>query len=390
MDLGLAMVAGNAAFDRMNANELRERDRQRYEWERQRAEAEMSLLPEKTAADRSSYQVKSGQNQQGLELLPGDTANKLTEQGNRSQRLTAEKDRIPTEEATNDTKATLGLNQAANDLMQQQDKLTQQNNVQKIATALSNVDVEELPRTLAQKRLANEVSQADSDLMIGAKLSDLIDAGDQNSIVRLLNAQKATSQDPKIAGMPNAASVSKATDANGVEYLVIKDAQGKQIAAKPVESFKAAKNALAKITYEKVDAGDSMVRVQGGKITPVYTAPESAKSLAAKLGPLERDVTYLTTRHGMTDQQALDYMRSAKQMTKQEWMNRVLIERAKLGDVSKEEIKTLSDMYDNSQKDNIPTTTPAPAPAPAPASSNSSGNPRINANPNVRSLLGLP
>ncbi len=390
MNLGLGLIAADAFVKENQAQDIRDREKQRFDWERQRAEAEMGLLPDKAAAERSGYKLRSGQNQQGLDLLPGDTANKITEQGNRGQRLTYEKDRIPTEEATNDTKATIGLNQAANELINQPDKLTQQNNVQKIATALSSVDVDELPRTLAQKRLTNEVSQADSDLMIGAKLSDLIDAGDQNSIVRLLNAQKATSQDPKIAGMPNAASVSRATDGNGVEYLVIKDAQGKQIMAKPVESFRAAKNALAKITYEKVDAGDSMVRVQGGKVTPVYTAPESAKSLSAKLGPLERDVTYLTSRHGMTDQQALDYMRSAKQMTKQEWMNRALIERGKLGDVSKDDIKALSDMYDNAQKYSLPAAAPAAAPAPAPASSNSSGNPRINPDPKFRSLLGLP
>ncbi len=395
MNLGLGIIAGNAALTGAKEYELQERDRQRYEWERKRAEAEMGLLPDKTEADRSGYRLKSGQNNAGLELLPGDTQNKLARQGIDKTRIQAEAQRAPTEEATKSARATIDNATTANDLLTLPDKIQQQNNVQTIATALSNVDVEELPRTLAQKRLANEVSQADSDLMIGAKLSDLIDAGDQNSIVRLLNAQKRTVQDPKIASLPDAASVSKATDANGVEYLVIKDAQGNQIMAKPVEAFRSAKNALAKIEYKTVNAGDTLAKVQGGKVTPVYTAPESQKSLNANAGPLARDINYYMREFGLTKEQAEAKVNATKTMSREQFILKAVQENTFAGqDPDPKAVEKWGKFYDDVIgkgviKQTPPAGAPAPAAAPAPAGSNSSTNPKIQASPAVRNLLGL-
>lgn len=392
MDLGLAMVAGNAAFDRMNANELRERERQRYEWERQRAEAEIGLLPDKTAAERSGFQLKSSQNQQGMELLPGDTQNKLTRQGIEGTQLAGEQSRLPTTEATKNIEAGMGLNKAASDSLSQGDKLTTDRNTAKIAASMSNLDVEELPRTLAQKRLANEVTAADADLMIGAKLSDLIDAGDQASIIRLLNAQKRTIQDPKIAGLPDVASVSRATDANGAEFLVLKDAQGNQIMARPVESYRAAKNALAKIGYEKIDAGDSLVRVQGGRVTPVFTAPESLKSTAAKAGPTERDINYYMREFGLSKEDAERKVTATKTMSREQFVLKAVQENTPMGrDPKPGDMEKWGKFYDDVMGKGVIQNAPRPSVgAPPAAGSNSSVPPTMNVNPAVRSLLGLP
>lgn len=347
MDLGLAMAGANAFFKEQQAQDIRDREKQRYEWEKARAEAEMSTLPDKTAADRSGFQLRAGQNQQGIELLPGETANKKTEQGIKTTELTGQQNRLPQTEETKDINAGMGLATAKAEQEMQSDVIQQKKNVQTIATAVSNLDVEELPRTLAQKRLQNEISQSDSDVMIAAKLSDLIDAGDTTSIVRLLNAQKKTITDPKIAGLPDVASVARAKDANGVEYLVLKDAKGNQITARPIEGYRAAKSSLAKIDYKTVDAGDSLVRVQGGKVTPVYTAPESEKSKATKAGPLERDVNYLSSTFGMSQEQALAHLNSAKTMSRSQFILKSVQDLIAIGkQPTPDQEKQIGEVYD--------------------------------------------
>lgn len=375
MDLGLAMTAGNAFFREQNAQDIRDREKQRFDWEQKRANAEMSLLDAKTSADRSGYELRAGQNQQGVELLPGDTANKKTEQGIKTERLAGEAGRVSAEEAKKDADAQLGLAKSASDLMMQPEKLEQERNVQKIATAISNLDVDELPRTLAQKKLANEVSASDADVLIAAKLSDLIDAGDTNNIVRLLNAQKRTLQDPKIQGLPDVASVSKAKDANGMEFLVLKDAQGNQIMARPIEAYRAAKNALSKINYEKIDAGDSLVRVQGGKVTPVFTAPESEKSRNASAGPLARDINYYMKEFGLTKEQAEQKVNSTKSMSREQFVLKAVQENTMYGkDPDPKVAEKWGKFYDDVMGNRT--------------TSNSPANPKMG-KPEVRSVLGL-
>lgn len=375
MDLGLAMAGANAFFKDQQAQEIRDRERQRYEWEKQRAEAEMGLLPDRTTAERSRLQLSDATSRSGMETLPGQTANTVTQQRITAGTLAGEERRQPQTEATKDIRATMDSNQAASDFMSQGDKLTTERNHNTVAAAMSNLDVEELPRTLAQKRLTNEISQADSDIMLGAKLSDLIDAGDTNSIVRLLNAQKRTIQDPKIQSLPDVASVSKAKDANGTEYLVLKDAQGKEIMARPIEAYRAAKASLSKIEYKSVDAGDSLVRVQGGKVTPVYTAPESAKSTAAHQGPLQRDVNYLVTEHGMSKDRALQYLNQAKTQSKQQFvleMTKVLTKEDGKPP-TKEQIDAFKRMHDRVMEEE----------------SNSSNQPKVPS-AEIRGVLGIP
>lgn len=381
MDLGLALTAGNAFFKEQQSQDIRDREAKRFDWERQRADAEMGLLPDRVAADRSGFQLRAGQNQQGMELLPGDTTNKRTAQDIQGRRLTGEAGRVDAEEATKDTNAQLGLNQSANNLMMQDDKLEQERNVQRIATETSKVDVAELPRMLAQKKLSNEISAADADIMVAAKLSDLIDAGDTNSIVRLLNAQKATIADPKIAGLPDVASVAKAMDANGQEFLVLKDAQGNQIMARPIDAYRAAKNSMGKVSYEKLNEGDSLYRVQGGRSNLVATAPTSPQS--SKRTAMDRDLETLQKQYGMTKEQALGYMRQGKTPGREAFIleNYIVAQKEGRRNITEADFERWGNDFDRAQKK------PA-APTPAPAGSNSGGNPTM-AKPEVRSVLGL-
>ena len=363
MDLGLALAAGNAFFKEQNAQDIRDREKSRFDWERQRAEAEMSVLGDKTEADRSGYKLRSGQNAAGLELLPGDTANRLAEQELRGGELAGAKerqpeeleaksinagidlgtargrrDRQPTEEATKNVQADMGLAQAQAEQEMQPGKITQAKNANIVATELSQVDVNNLPRMVAEKVMKSELSATDGALMVAAKISDLIDAGDANSIITLLNAQKKYSTDPKVQALPDVASVSKAQDANGTEFLVLKDAKGATILSRPIDIYRQAKTALAPTDVKAVDAGDTLVTTRGGKVVSTFTAPESQKSLNSKQGPLERDVNYYVREFGLTKEQAIERINSTKGKSREDFV-RDAVQKEAIGNETPEQLR---------------------------------------------------
>lgn len=380
MNLGLGVIAGNSFFREQQAQEVRDREAQRFGWEKQRAEAEMGLLPDKTAADRSGYQLRGAQNQAGLETLPGQTENTLAQQRITSTELAGTAARQPTVEATKNVQADVGLANATAEKEMQPDQLTQKKNVAKIAAATSGVDVENLPSTLKKMRVDGAISASDVDLTVGAKLYDYIQGGDQNSMIRLLNAQKRASDDPRITVMPDVAAVARAKDANGVEYIVLKDAQGNQIATKPIDQLKAAKDLMTKYDYQKLDEGDSLYRVDSrGNVTLAATAPTTAGG--KKAGPMERDVNYLVNTFGMKDTDALAFINQGKTMSKAQFILKAKQDLIAIGDQNKigpDFEKQMSDMYDRSIE------------ASKPKGSNSSPAPKLPTNPNVKGLLGIP
>jgi len=380
MNLGLGVIAGNSFFREQQAQEVRDREAQRFGWEKQRAEAEMGLLPDKTAADRSGYQLRGAQNQAGLETLPGQTENTLAQQRITSTELAGTASRQPTVEATKNVQADVSLANAKAEKEMQPDQITQKKNVAKIAAATSGVDVENLPATLKKMRVDGAISASDVDLTVGAKLYDYIQGGDQNSMIRLLNAQKRASDDPRITGMPDVAAVARAKDANGVEYIVLKDAQGNQIATKPIDQLKAAKDLMTKYEYQKLDEGDSLYRVDSrGNVTLAATAPTTAGG--KKAGPMERDVNYLVNTFGMKDTDALAFINQGKTMSKAQFILKAKQDLIAIGDQNKigpDFEKQMSDMYDRSIE------------ASKPKGSNSSPAPKLPTNPNVKGLLGIP
>lgn len=381
MNLGLGVIAGNSFFREQQAQEVRDREAKRFGWESQRAEAEMGLLPDKTAADRSGYQLKGAQNQADIDILPGQTANTLAQQGITSTELAGTAARQPTVEATKNVQADVSLANATAEKEMQPDQIAQKKNVAKIAAATSGVDVENLPSTLKKMRVEGAISASDVDLTVGAKLYDYIQGGDQNSMIRLLNAQKRTSDDPRIVGMPDVAAVARAKDANGVEYIVLKDAQGNQIATKPIDQLKAAKDLMTKYEYHKLDGGDSLMRVDSrGNVTLAATAPIDPNS-SKHIGPMQRDVNYLVSEFGMDKNAALNFINQGKTMSKAQFILKA--REAMIGLVDEEKIpkdfnQRMSQMYDNILEESKPKT------------SNSSPAPKIPTNPNVKGLLGIP
>lgn len=338
--LGLALIGGSAALNEYERLEDRDTSRQRaqkrFDWESQRAESELSTLPDKTAADRSGYQLRGAQNNAGLELIGQETENAKKAQSIRSTELDAAQKRQPDELAALANKAA-------------------------VAKTLSDFDVENLPRALAEKKLQGTFSDADVYTASISKLADLLATNDQNAVIRFMNGMN----DAGVFGKKHApvSGVTISQDPTTKENVfVATDSAGQPVLQMSASQMKRIRDSVG-TEYKTVNAGDSLVALKGGQATLVYTAPESARSAAAKQGPLERDVGYLVTQHGMTKDQALAHLNSAKTMTREQFVLNALKEKAASSYGYKPNQKDADDfgtIYDSVRKNSQPQGAPAP------------------------------
>lgn len=359
--LGLALIGGSAALNEYERLEDRDTSRQRaqkrFDWESQRAESELSTLPDKTAADRSGYQLRGAQNSANLGLVDAQTENAKKKLQQESAGLDAAQKRQPDELAALANKAA-------------------------VAKTLSDFDVENLPRALAEKKLQGTFSDADVYTASISKLADLLATNDQNAVIRFMNGMN----DAGVFGKKHApvSGVTILQDPTTKENVfVATDSAGQPVLQMSASQMKRIRDSVGKTEYKTVNAGDSLVQIKGGVATPVYTAPESARSAAAKQGPLERDVGYLVTQHGMTKDQALAHLNSAKTMTREQFILKSVQDSIAMGKKpTSEDVANFGTLYDSARQ--APATQkPAPAPAsnsPAPA----------NLDPQIKSLLGIP
>lgn len=335
--LGLGLIAADQYFKAGDARVQREREGQRFDWERQRAESELSTLPDKTEADRSGYQLRNKQNTANIGLSDAQADNAKKKLELEGAGLDAAKDRQPLEQAA-------ALNGA------------------EIAKTLSEFQVQDLPRVIAEKKRAGVFSDADSSVAAIGKLAELIKLGDQNQVITFMNAMNET-RDPGQRKPPVAIVGIEKDPKTGENVFVAKDANGGIVSQVPQSHMQAVMSSLGKVEFKTVNAGDSLVQIKGGQATPVYTAPESARSAAAKQGPLERDVGYLVNQHGMTKDQALAHLNSAKTMTREQFVLNALKEKAASSYGYKPNQKDADDfgaVYDSVRKNGQPQGAPAP------------------------------
>ena len=315
--LGFAAGAGVDQWAREREQARRDseaaRRQEEFGWERQRAASEMSSLPDRTEAEQSAYRLRTKQNNANLGLSDLQTENARKRLDLEGQRLDSETARQPLESS-------------------------RQRNDALVAKTLSDYSVEDLPRVLWKKRTEGVFNDADMITGSFAKLGELIEQGDDGRVLWFVNAMNKAN--PTGQMFPEAVKVGVQQDPNGKEkYFVAEDKNGNAVIKMSASQLQSIRNAVGKSEYKTVNAGDSLVQVKNGSVTPVYTAPESSKSVAQRMGPLERDVNYLMSNHGMTGEQALGHLNSAKTMSREQFVLNALKEKAanSLGDYSQKD-----------------------------------------------------
>jgi len=367
--IGLGLIAADEYF--------REGDRRQVRnYQQALRDAELSNLPDRMEAERSGYRLRSTENRLGLEDAPDKAA--ADRSGNQLRAKQNEAGLSLVDQQTGVTRQELanrGADATTRGLTKDAERATAINNAE-IGKTLSEFQVTDLPRVIAEKRRAGVFSEADAATAGIAKLADLIKIGDSNQVIAFINGLNEASG----AARPRVAAVG-ITEQNGEKVFVAQDANGQPVMQISAGQMQRIRDSFGKTEYKTVNAGDSLVALKDGKATPVYTAPESAKSQANKMGPLERDVNYLTTTHGMTQQQALAHLNSAKTMSREQFILKSAQDSIAMGKKpTDQDMADFGALYDRAQRAQQPGLNNTP--------SNSTAAGTVN--PQIRSLLGIP
>lgn len=354
--LGLGLIAADEYFKEGDRRQARD-------YQQSLRDADLATLPERTEATRAGAQLRTKQATSDIGLVDVRAANESKRLGMEGAGLDSAKERQPTEIATARNKA-------------------------EVDNQLSQLSVEELPRAIAQKKREGVMNDAQVGVVAIAKLDGLIRLGDSNQVISFMNAMNEVAP----AGGKRAAVATvgvEADPASGEKVFVAKDAQGGdvvRITRAQMERIRQAAGVGGKTEFKTVNAGDSLVAIREGKATPVYTAPESEKSKGAKAGPLERDVGYLVRAHGMSENQALQHLNSAKSMSRQQFILKSVQDTLAIGKKpSDEDVRAFGELYDRAAA-----STPQSGGQGAAAGSNSGAKPTMPTDPAIRSLLGIP
>lgn len=367
-NLGLGLTAANAYFQEGERLADRAKQDQRFDWERQRAEAGLSILPDQTRAAQSGYQNTTDQNEAAMQVRPGQTANTMAEQ----------------------QQTAYGLGRAAERQPYTEDLKDQRTGIDTIKT---KAEVEALPGLLKQQKQKGVFDEAAATTQTFGALAKLVQLGDNNAIVKFMNDMDAIDDDPadrfpapvaKVGRVPNPDDPNDelfvATDANGNVLQHISMTKLRQLAEGPGG-------------FEKLKGGETLVRTDSrGNAVPVYTAPEDATTKASKMGPLERDVNYLVRGQNMSNEQALDYLKSAKTMSRDQFVLKALSDKVASGfgkQPTAEDIKAFGEMYDRATG-KTPTAAPGAAPASAPAGAPAPAAAAGGKAPSIYDVMGLP
>lgn len=314
MNLGLGLVAANSYFKEDDARKTRD-------YVQAQRDAETSMLPDKAAAQRSQYQDTQAVNAGRARLRPGEERSTLARQAE-------EETNRPMLEATRSANAATGLDNA------------------NVARSIAGQTAADIPRMLAKLRQKNIIDDQGAGTHIHATIADMLKSGgDGSDIVALLNSQKEVmgATNPKIANAKPVASVARAKNAQGDEYLVLKDQDGAQLGAQPISLFEAAKTSLSKRETKTLKPGETIGLATNGTFTPSYTAPEKTSSNNQHTPASIQEADWVMKNKSNPEAMAAwDKVRSLKGGRKE--FIAAIMPRA-LGDETQQQLNERTDMY---------------------------------------------
>lgn len=338
------MRAANAAFQEYDAQQVRDQRRREWDAQNKRTDSELSLLADKEAADRARYKFRTAEDSAGMATIPfksqydqGYYTGQINDQKFReSQRPSieayernkreAELRRQPIELETAGINAQTGQLQA------------------RVNQADAQVAEENIPNRMTQGRQKQAIDDYSHHTQAVSSLAQAIASGDAASTLKLMNGLNEA--------LPEAQRVKPAVrlgTIDGGRKLIALDADGNQTGgALDVEQMKQMAN-QGKVVQLK--PGETIGTMGKGGFTPSYTAPDP-DGAKTRQGPLQRDVEYLKTYHGMTNEQALAHLSSAKTMTRDQFILSVLKEKAAKGfdTPTQKDAEDIGILYDNAQR----------------------------------------
>jgi hypothetical protein len=359
----MGLSALDEYFREGDRRELRDRDRKRFGWESQRSDAEMSVLGDKTEADRLSYRDRVGESGARIATRPQRTANEIVRLGQEGYSLERAGARQPRVEDTTDAKVDYSLADAKFGLTQQptvQDTQRNTNEVglQNSANALQNnparletatnqtmvglnqsrEDLSTQPVKIATQAAQGVISQAQAQGQLVSGLYDTLQSGNPDMVRNYIQGSINTGLFPSLKGK-TVAEVGSMKDAKGQPLLVAKGADGAVLFQMPLADMQRVRDSMDKGQVFNVNDGNSLVQVKGGKATPLYTAPTSPGKAVEREGKKPAEVQLaewlIKSRVAPNEAEAWRLVRSSKEKSRSAFVQEYVLKTAGIVDPSK-------------------------------------------------------
>lgn len=375
-NLGLGLIAADQYFKADDARKVRE-------YEQAKRDAELSTLSDRTEADRSGYQLRTGQNRANSELLPGQTANARERLGLESADLQGQKERQPDEIKTKGTQAKIGLATVENDQANLPSSLQVKNNTLQGQLMTSNADLAQLPAKIQRAAVQGVLDQqGQSDVVLGT-MGQLIARQDKAGAIAFANK---IAQQGDILPNTNGKTFTDIQPVRGGPQgdgynFVTSDGTSKFV---PVQAIGAAMQKLKTGEYQFIHTNDGSV-FAGNKTTGALTQAHQGDSKAARAQHTPAEVQTMEWLMGKgvakDANQAWEMVRSAREKTRNAFIMDYVGKNALPGQDTNKLATDAGKIYDSLRPNQGPAN-PAPAPSNSPAAS--------TMDPQIRSLLGLP
>lgn len=376
MNIGYGLAALDSYYKEGDARKTRE-------YVQAKRDSELSALGDKTDADRSGYQLRSGQNRANTELLPGQTRNAQSRIGLEAADLEGQAQRQPDEIKTKNINAGIGLANAENDQANVPSSLQVKNNTLEGQLMTSEATLKQLPMKLQQLATQGVLDQrGQSDVVLGTMgqliarqdkagaLSFANDIAKVGNILPNTNGKQFTDIQPVRKGQNGA-------QGDGYNF-VTSDGQSRFV---PVEAISGAMGKLKSGEYQFIHTGDGSVysgNKSTGQITQAYKG--DPKAMRAQHTPAEiQTMEYLVSKGVAKDtNQAWDMVRSSREKTRSSFVMDYVSKNALPGADTNKLSDDAGKIYDQLRQNQGAVSTPSNSP--------SAGT----VDPAIQSLIGIP
>ncbi len=363
--MGFNLAAGLAAADEYyregDRRVLRDRAAKRFDWEDKRAQSEMSLLDDKTAAERSGYQNTRGANEAAATLRPGATANAQRQQKITAGSLDGAANRQPMEEQTKDINAGVALSDARNTQAQQPTKQAMGNDALNVQAQTTKAQLEQLPEKLRQARVQGVLDErGQADVVVGT-LGKLLASNDKAGVLAFANKIAATGDLlPGTNGMKfsDVQLVQKGEDPaapNGGYRFVSESGALKTL---PVELVRDAMGKMASGKYKFIERDDGSIFAGNENTGAGKLVQGGDPAITAKGGKGGQTPAEIQTMNWLIDkgvakspQDAWDRVRSAREKTRTSFVADYVAKNAMPGQDANAVAKQAGEIYDNLKLD---------------------------------------
>lgn len=290
--------------------------------------SELESLPDRTQAARSEAQLQTRHNQAALSLADA-------QQENASKTL---------------RNANTGLDAVA---ARQPDELATQSNMAHVQKILSDHSVGELPGMIAEYRAKRLIDTTQAQIGSISKLADLIETGDKKQVIGFMNGMRKANPDIGLPG--DVHDVNWHKDAESGDNIFTAYDQDKnpvlELSRSQMQRATEMIRPSGKDNYKVLRPGQTLVKTSRGLADPVYTAPALPGTQylpGAKPTTMEQNLNMLTTRYGMSDQEALTYINTSKTGGKNHFVQKAVQDQSAIGrKVTQEDIQAFGQMYDD-------------------------------------------